>query len=392
MSTLKQVFLKPGSDRRVRDGHLWIFSNELKDGFQEMETGAVVEVRDAGGGMIGIGTLNPHSLIAARLLARERADIDEGFFRSRVRAAAQLRTQLCGDDARYCRLIYSESDGLPGLIVDRFDDLFVMQGLTAGMERLLPMIISALKSELQVKAIVLANDSAMRELEGLPLSRSLIDGNYEFPFQFEQDGVSLLTDPLRGQKTGYFFDQRMNRQLLQRFLPRAAAVLDLFCYTGSLGLYALKAGASHVTFVDASAFALELAKQAAALNHGTNCTSFIKEDIFPWLKEHSELYDAVIVDPPALVKSRTKVSAALRAYRDLNARAMARVRDGGLLATSSCSGLVAPGAWREALREAARKAGKMLRVISQGSQAPDHPTLAAMPETEYLKFLIAIVN
>ena len=392
MSTLHPIDLKPDSDRRIKAGHLWIFSNELKDGFQNLESGEIVEVRAAGGGFVGMATLNPHSLIAARLLTRNREDIGEDFFRQRIRVAHELRISLFGADEHYCRLIYSESDGLPGLIVDRFHDLFVVQALTAGIERLLPLIISALQAELQVKAILLANDSAMRELEGLPLRRELVVGDYEWPLHFVQDEVRLLADSLHGQKTGYFFDQRMNRRLLQQFLPPGANALDLFSYTGSFGLYALHAGAGHVTFVDASVPALDLAKQAAVLNGGAARASFIKADIFPWLKDHAETYDVVIVDPPALAKSRTKVGAALRAYRDLNARAMARVKSGGLLATSSCSGLVASAAWREALREAARKTGKSLRVISQGAQAPDHPILVAMPETEYLKFLIAIVN
>ncbi len=392
MSPSPKIFLKPDSDRRVRDGHLWIFSNELRDGFQEIPPGELVEIRDAGGGFIGIGTLNPHSLIAVRLLTRTREEIDEAFLRVRIRSALDLRSRLLGTNERYYRLIYSESDGLSGLIVDRFGDLLVVQSLTAGMEKLLPIVISALQSELHPRAILLANDSGVRELEGLPLERKFAVGEYELPLQFVQDDVTLLADPLSGQKTGFFFDQRLNRRLVRDFLSANATVLDLFSYTGSFGLYALKGGAGHVTFVDSSATALDMAKRAADLNQATARSSFLKEDIFPWLKDHTEIYDVVIVDPPALAKSRTKVGPALRAYRDLNARAIARVKSGGLLATSSCSGLVTSAAWREALRDAARKAGRTLRLVSQGSQAPDHPILAAMPETEYIKFVIAVVS
>ncbi len=392
MPSLPKIFLRPESDRRARGGHLWIFSNELRDGFQDIPPGELVEIRDAGGGLIGIGTLNPHSLIAARLLTRSREEIDEPFLRARVRSALDLRSRLLGTNERCYRLIYSESDALPGLIVDRFADLLVVQSLTAGMEKLLPLVISALQSELSPHAVLLANDSGVRELEGLALERKFAVGEYEFPLQFQQDGVSLLADPLGGQKTGFFFDQRMNRRLVRDFLPANATVLDLFSYTGSFGLYALQGGANHVTFVDSSAPALDIAKRAAGLNHAADRSSFLKEDIFPWLKDHAETYEMVIVDPPALAKSRTKVGPALRAYRDLNARAIASVKSGGVLATSSCSGLVTESAWREALRDAARKAGRTLRVVSQGSQAPDHPILAAMPETEYLKFALAVVS
>ena len=392
MSSLPKIYLKPDSDRRVRAGHLWVFSNELKDGFQEFTAGDLAELRDAGGAFLGIATLNPHSLIAARILSHQQVEINAEFFRSRIHAALGLRQRMFGDEERYYRLIFSESDGLPGLIVDRFDDLLVVQSLAAGMEKLLPLVLDTLESEVSPKAILLANDSSMREFEGLPLVREMARGDYEFPLKVAQDGLVVLADPLKGQKTGFFFDQRMSRRLLKQFVQSCSTVLDLFSYTGSFGLYALHGGAKHVTFVDSSAPALELAKQSAELNGYGNRASFVKEDIFPWLKEHPDSYDVVIVDPPALAKSRAKVGAAIRAYRDLNARALARVRSGGLLATSSCSGLVSPTAWRDALREAAKKAGKSVRIISQGSQAPDHPILTAMPETEYLKFLIAVVS
>ena len=357
-----------------------------------MEPGEIVEIRDAAGGVVGIGTLNPHSLIAARLLTRAREEIDEAFFRTRIGAAAELRRRLLGPEDRYHRLIYSESDGLPGLIVDRFDDLLVVQSLTAGIENLLPLIVYALQQEMNPSSILFANDSPVRELEGLPLLRSFAIGSHEMPVRVEQDGVVVFADPLAGQKTGYFFDQRFNRRMVRDFLPSNANVLDLFSYTGAFGLYALQGGARHVTFVDSSEAALRLVRRAVEHANAAESATLIETDIFPWLKDHEETYDVVIVDPPALAKSRAKVGAALRAYRDLNARAMARVRPGGLLATSSCSGLVSAAAWRETLREGAHKAGKSLQIISQGSQAPDHPILAAMPETEYLKFAVAVVT
>jgi 23S rRNA (cytosine1962-C5)-methyltransferase len=386
------VSLRPDADHRIRAGHLWVFSNELQDGFQERTPGELIELLDASGKFVGIGTVNSHSLIAVRLLTRSRKQIDTEFFRSRIRAAIQLRERVYGPSDTAYRLIYSESDGLPGLIVDRFGDVLVVQSLTAGMEKLLDIILQVMSEELHPRGIVLANDSPVREFEGLPLKREIASGNFDLPLRFEQDGITFLSDPISGQKTGFYFDQHLNRRLVQQYLAAGVTVLDLFSYTGAFGLYALKAGASHVTFVDDSEKALGLARQSVSENGWEKRAQFIKQDIFPWLSSVTETYDVVIVDPPALAKSRSKVSSALRAYRDLNARAMARVKPGGLLATSSCSGLVASIAWREALRDAARKAGKRMRIIAQGSQAPDHPILAAMPETEYLKFAIAVVD
>lgn len=379
-------------DLRVHGGHLWVFSNELEDGFQKFAPGDVVEVRDAAGRFVGIGTLNPHSLIAVRLLTRRREEIDAEFFRGRIIEAVGLRQLVYGANDTAHRLIYGESDGLPGLIVDRFDDVLVVQSLSAGMERFLSVIFSLLHDLLHPRAIVLANDSPVRELEGLSLERRVIHGTVESPLHFQQDDITFSADLIEGQKTGFFFDQRINRRLVQQYLPSNAIVLDLFSYTGAFGLYALKAGASHATFVDDSQKALDFARQAVHENGWEERAQFIKQDIFPWLRNLTDKYDVVIADPPALAKNRAKVSAALRAYRDLNARAMARVKNGGLLATSSCSALVTSAAWREALRDATRKAGKRMRIIAQGSQAPDHPILAAMPETEYLKFVIAVID
>jgi 23S rRNA (cytosine1962-C5)-methyltransferase len=385
------VRLRQGADRRVRGGHLWIFSNELEDGFQSRAPGDLVIVENSAGKSVGVGSLNPHSLISVRLLSRSNATIDEEFLRERINRAISYRQSLSGGDSN-CRLLYSESDGLPGLIVDRLADVAVVQSLTAGMERLLDAVVDTLLNELKPAALIVANDSPVRELEGLPLFRSVAKGEVAAPIMFQQDGIRFLADPIEGQKTGFFFDQRANRNLVGQFIRPGSRVLDLFCYTGAFGLYALQAGASHVTFVDESAAALHMAALAAEANGWQSQADFRRHDIFPWLSGWVESYDAVIVDPPALAKSRSKVGAALRAYRDLNARAMSRVNEGGILATSSCSGVVTPSAWRDSLRDAARKAGRRMRIIAQGSQAPDHPILSSMPETEYLKFVIALID
>jgi 23S rRNA (cytosine1962-C5)-methyltransferase len=384
-----RVALRKDSDRRVRAGHLWIFSNELRDGFQQIPPGEIVEVFDHGGRFVGVGTVNPHSLITVRLLSRERITVDAAFIQARIEAALALRSRLPGFSENG-RIIFSEADLLPGLIVDRFGDLLVLQTSTAGMDRLLPLIVQSLVKLLAPSAIIAANDMGSRELEGLPQSREIIYGSFEGMKSFVQDGIHFIADPLHGQKTGFFFDQRFNRQLFASAIQPGAQVLDLFCYTGGFGLYALAAGAKHVTFVDASESALAITRDAVIRNGWPERAKFIKADIFPFLKDHTGHYDAVSVDPPALAKNRTKVPAALRAYSDLNARALDCVSPNGVLATSSCSGLVQYPNWRETIREAANKSGRPVRLILHGAQAPDHPILAAMPETEYLKFLIGV--
>ncbi len=386
------VTLKPGADHRIRRGHFWVFSNELKDGFQALPTGVPVIVTDAKGKFIGVGTVNPHSLIAVRLFSRTPELLDEPVLRTRILAASALRKRLLGDSETAYRLIYSEADGLPGLIVDRFESVFVIQSNTAGMDRLLPIVTKILKTEFAPTAIVAANDASVRELEGLKLHREVIFGCLDGVCPFEQDWLQLLADPLNGQKTGFFLDQRFNRIKAASFVRRGDRVLDLFCYTGAFGLYALKAGADQVTFVDASDIALANTREAVKLNGFSDSGEFIKADIFDYLKTDTEQFDWVLLDPPALAKSRSKVPAGLRAYRDLNARAIKKVRPGGLLATSSCSGLVTAEHWYDALKQAAEKVGRGLRFVAHGTQGPDHPILSAMPETQYLKFAIAVVD
>lgn len=382
--------LKHGAEARVFGGHLWIFSNELNDGFQKNQPGDIVRVVDGKGRFYGIGTINPHSLIAIRLLSRGDETIDREFLFRRLDSALAARQRMLGADS-VCRVVFSEADGLPGVIVDRFGELVVYQTLTAGTDRMQQELIEWVETRLRPSAIVAANDSSMRALEGLPQERRTVFGEIDEIFQFEQDGLQLLADPVKGQKTGYFLDQRSNRKLMQTFVRGGESFLDLFCYTGAFGLYALKAGAGQVTFVDGSDRALELVKQVVLTNNYVDRASFVKADIFKWLKQSDQQYDIVSVDPPALAKSRSKATTALRTYRDLNARAMKWVKPGGLLLTSSCSGLISRVNWRKSLEEAAFKSRRNVRFLAFGTQAPDHPVLAAMPETEYLKFAVAQV-
>jgi len=386
------VHLRPGADKRVRAGHLWVFSNELEDGFQNLSPGEPVQLADWRGQVIGTGTINPHSLIAVRIFTRRAESLGRELLGRRLDAAIALRQRLFPPSEEAYRVVFSESDGLPGLIVDRFRDVIVLQSTTAGMDRLLPEVVPLLIERFSPRTVIAANDAPVRELEGLQLMREVVEGALDGPVEFVQDEIHFLSDPLAGQKTGFFLDQRFNRRLLVTLLPRESRVLDLFSYSGGFGGYALKAGAAHVTFVDSSQHALDLARQTTSLNRWSEHAEFVKADVFDYLKKEPQLFDAVLLDPPALAKSRAKLAAAERAYRDLNARAMERVRPGGLLATSSCSGLVSLPAWREALRLASVKSGRRLRILAQGGQAPDHPILSAMPETEYLKFAIGVVD
>ncbi|MDD5087472.1 MAG: class I SAM-dependent rRNA methyltransferase [bacterium] len=391
LSGVEMVKLKAGADKRIRDGHSWIFSNELVDGFQSYESGRPVQVVDHKGKLIGVGTVNPHSLIAVRLFCRERVEIGQAFLRQRIARAVALRERLLPGE-RVCRLIYGESDGLPGLIVDRYGDVLVVQSGTAGMDRLLPIVTNLLVESFSPRAIVMANDASVRELEGIRLYREVAWGSLGGPVAVEQDGLRFLVDPLHGQKTGLFLDQRWSRLLLASFIRPGDRVLDLFCYSGGFGLYALKAGAAHVTFVDSSQAALDMAAENSRLNGFGERISLVKADVFEFVKSPSERFDAVVLDPPALAKGRKNVPAALRGYRDLNARAMVWANNGGILATASCSGLVHVDSWLDSLREAAQKAQKTLRFIARGGQSPDHPVLASMPETEYLKFAIGVIE
>lgn len=392
MMNLPIVYVKKGRDERVRAGHLWIFSNELEEGFQQTEPGSLVEVRNAQDRLIGMGTINPRSLLTVRLLSRELEELSREWLRVRIETAWAVRQRLLSPQVSACRVVYSEADGLPGLMIDKFGDVLSLQTLTAGMDRLLPLLVDILVELFSPRAICAANDATVRAWEGLPEERKLIYGTLDGLHTFEQDNISFVVDILNGQKTGFFCDQRFNRLRFASIIRNGDRVLDLFSFTGGFGLYALQAGAAHVTFVDGSQRALDLAKQACAQNGWSARTAFVKADIFDWIKSPTESWDAVSVDPPALAKSRDKATAALRGYRDLNARALAWVRPGGIFATSSCSGLISPVNWRSTIDEAAYKSRRRVRYIHFAGQAPDHPILPAMPETEYLKFALAIVD
>jgi len=379
---IQKVFVKRKS--RLLGGHLWIFSNELAASPRGHEPGSLVEVCDSQGMFLGIGYINPNSLIAVRLLTRQREEISSDFFRRRIEEALRFR-KLFLPDRVSCRLVYSEGDFLPGLIVDRYAGCLVVQLLTAGIERQKDLLLGLLDEMLSPEIIVLKNDSPNRTLEGLPLEKRTVSGG-SCIVQITEGGIKSEVDPLSGQKTGYFFDQVENRMAFSRLIGGGRG-LDLFCYSGAWGLLLAGKGA-HVTFVDSSEAAIRQARRNAELNALSDKCSFLKADVFNFLTreiDSGNSYDFVVLDPPAFVKSKAKLKEGLRGYREINAHAMKITRKGGLLATSSCSHHVDRTAFLEMLHLAAKDAGRDVRVLELRSQGRDHPVLLSMPETEYLK-------
>lgn len=378
--------LRKNQDRRLRSGHPWIFSNEIEGVEGEPADGAIVDVVDSRGAYLGRGYINRHSLIAARLLTRSRDPIDAAFFKKRIARAIAYREELF-PGARALRLVAGEGDFMPGLVVDRYDDVLAVQLTTLGMETRKEWIKEALLAALEPRAMVLRNDVSVRKLEGLPLETSVWHGAFDPPVTIDVEGLQYRVDPLTGQKTGFFFDQRLNRRLLDGRVE-GARVLDAFSYSGAWGLEALKRGAAHVTLVDQSETAIAAARENAELNGMTERADFHVENVFealPAMVETKERYDVVVLDPPALVKSRSKLAQGMKGYRELNRRAMSLLPDGGWLITNTCSYHVSPEDFLRVLGEAARDAHRPFRFIEWGRQSPDHPILLASPETSYLK-------
>jgi len=378
--------LKKNQDRRVRAGHPWVFSNEIDATEGEPANGSIVDVVDARGAYLGRGYVNRHSLIAVRILTRGRDEIDAAFFKKRIERALAYRAELF-PDARTYRLVASEGDFLPGLTIDRYDDVLVAQVTTLGMDQRSELIKNVLVDLLAPRAIVMRNDVSLRKLEGLPLDVEVVHGEFTPPAVVEVDGATYEVDPITGQKTGFFLDQRMNRRLL-RGRVQGLRVLDLFCNSGAWGIEALRAGASGVQMVDSSELALETARVNAERNGVADRAEFHVEDVFtalPQMVEARERYGAIVLDPPALVKSRAKLADGLKGYRELNRRAMSLLPEGGLLFTCSCSYHVSPEDFLQVLAEASRAARRPFRFVQWGAQSPDHPVLLAAPETSYLK-------
>jgi 23S rRNA (cytosine1962-C5)-methyltransferase len=387
---MRTIKLKKKEERRVQRGHPWVFSNEIQDLGADFVPGEVVEVRDFSGGFIGRGYINPRSLIAVRILTRKREELDAAFYAGRITLARELRTSL-GFGGSF-RAVFSEGDGLPGLIVDKYADTLVVQSLTAGIDSMLDMILQALREVYDPKTIVLRNDTASREFEGLVQEKRVVFGETTGIVTIEESGIRYDVDVLEGQKTGFFFDQRENRLAL-RDLVKGRRTLDCFCYVGAWALSAEKFGATEVIGIDSSEKAVQRATRNAVLN-GLSAR-FVAGDVFEKLREferQKERFGCIILDPPAFVKSRSKIREALKGYKEINLRAMRLLEAGGILVTCSCSHHIDQELFREMLIDAAWSAGRQARLLEMRTQSRDHPMLLAAKETQYLKCAILQVD
>jgi 23S rRNA (cytosine1962-C5)-methyltransferase len=380
------VRLKKNQDRRLRSGHPWVFSNEIEEYVGPVEDGDILDVMDHRGAFLGRGYVNRRSLIALRILTRGRDEIDAAFFAKKFERAIAYREGLYpGDDAM--RLVNSEGDGLPGLVVDRYGDVLSVAIQTLGMDQRREMILGPLQELLQPRTIVLRADSPFRKLEGLALERRVWSGEENPRPTVTVGGLRYVVDPLEGQKTGMFLDQRDNRQRLSgRVADRA--VLDVYSNTGAWALSALGHGAREATLIESSRPALDLAEENLRANDLLGRARLVHGDAFDFLEElgrSRERFGAVVVDPPALVKKRSQLTQGLRAYKEVNRRAMLVLEEGGWLFSSSCSHPVTQEDLRQTLAQAAREAKRPFRLVEWGFQSADHPVLLAAPETAYLK-------
>lgn len=388
------VTLKKGEGRMLKSGGLWIFDNEIASILGSFEDGDIVAVHDFDGYGLGKGFINRNSKIRVRMMTRNRhQEIDEAFLKMRVQEAWDYRKKV--SDTGSCRVIFGEADFLPGLVVDKFSDVLVVQSLALGIDRLKDQIVELLKEVLaadgiKIRGVYERSDAKVRRQEGMELYKGFIGEPFDTNVEIEENGVRYMVDVKDGQKTGFFLDQKYNRKAIQH-LCKDAKVLDCFTHTGSFALNAGYGGAKEVTGVDASELAVEQAILNSKLNGMEDRVKFICRDVFellPELEEKGEKFDVVILDPPAFTKSRNSVKNAVKGYREINLRAMKLVRDGGFLATCSCSHFMTYELFTQTIHQAARNVRKRLRQVEYRTQAPDHPILWAAEESYYLKFYV----
>ena len=388
------VTLKKGEGRTLKAGGMWIFDNEIESIMGRFENGSIVTVHDFDGYPMGRGFINQNSKIRIRLMTRNvNQEIDHKFLRDRVRMAWEYRKKTV--DTGSCRVIFGEADFLPGLVIDKFSDVLVVESLALGIDRFKLEIVELLKEELlkdgiRIRGVYERSDAKVRLNEGMERVKGFLSEEFDTNVEIVENGVKYLVDVRDGQKTGFFLDQKYNRLAIQK-LCKDARVLDCFTHTGSFALNAAIAGAKEVTGVDASELAVEQAAKNAALNGVQDRAKFICRDVFellPELEKQGEKYDVVILDPPAFTKSRNSVKNAIKGYREINLRAMKLVKDGGFLATCSCSHFMTYELFTETIGQAARNVHKRLRQVEFRTQAPDHPILWAADESYYLKFYI----
>ncbi len=388
------VILKKGQGRTLKAGGLWVFDNEIAKIDGEFENGDIVAVLDFDGYFMGYGFINTKSKITVRLLTRKKDDVvDEKFIEKRVRDAWNYRKDTI--DTSSCRIIFGEADFLPGIVVDKFSDVLVVESLALGIDKLKPVILDCLKKVLAedhitVRGVYERSDAKVRQNEGMERYKGFIGREFDTKVEIVENGVHYYVDVRDGQKTGFFLDQKNNRKSVQRIV-KDKTVLDCFTHTGSFALNAGYAGAKEVLGVDASDLAVEQARENAQLNNLQDRVKFMTADVFdllPKLEEEGKKYDVVILDPPAFTKSRSSVKNAVKGYREINLRGLKLVKDRGYLVTCSCSHFMDPELFAKTIKEAAHGAHKRLRQVEFRTQAPDHPILWAADESYYLKFYI----
>jgi len=390
------LFLKKNEDLRLRKGHLWVFSNEIdnqRSPLDQFQPGDLVQIQGADGKVLGTAYINPQTLICARLLSRKgNLKCGTNFFKERLSTALALREKLF--DKPYYRLVFGESDGLPGLVIDRFGAVFAVQITTVGMELRKQYLLDALIDLFAPDAIILKNDNSQRQLEGLELEPEIAYGKPPEPLLIEENRARFQVDIVSGQKTGWFYDHRVSRAMAAS-LAKNLKVLDLFCYTGAWSIPAALAGATRVTGVDASESALQLAENNAALNGVAEKTRFVHSDVFEFLKQarlDSEDYDLIILDPPALIKRKKDFKQGYEAYRRLNHLALQVLAKNGILVSASCSFHLSRDNLHEILRSSGRHIDRHLCFFATGGQGPDHPVDPAIPESDYLKTFFCSVS
>ena len=388
------VTLKKGEGRTLKAGGAWVYDNEIDSIMGSFENGDIVTVHDFDGYFLGYGFINTKSKITVRILSRKKDTvIDDAFLEERVQAAWDYRKQVI--DTGSCRLIFGEADFLPGIVVDKFADVLVVESLALGIDKLKLQILDAVKRVLAkdgitVRGIYERSDAKVREQEGMERYKGFIGEPFDTRVEIVENGVKYIVDVEDGQKTGFFLDQKKNRAAMHS-VGKGKRVLDCFTHTGSFALNAGIAGATEVIGVDASELGVEQARENARLNGLEDKVSFVCADVFdflPALEEKGEKFDVVILDPPAFTKSRNSIKNAVKGYREINVRGMKLVKDGGFLATCSCSHFMDPELFHKTIMEAARGAHKRLRQVEFRTQAPDHPILWAADSSYYLKFYI----
>lgn len=388
------VTLKKGEGRTIKSGGMWIYDNEIQSIMGSFQNGDIVMIRDFDGYPMGKGFINQNSKIRIRLMTRNsHQEIDREFLKKRVKDAWEYRKKTVDTDS--CRIIFGEADFLPGLVIDKFSDVLVVESLALGIDKFKLLIIEVLKEVLSEEGIVIKgvyerSDAKVRVNEGMERIKGFIGEEFDTNVEIIENGVKYMVDVKDGQKTGFFLDQKYNRLAIQK-LCKDARVLDCFTHTGSFALNAGIAGASEVIGVDASQLAVDQAAKNAGLNGLEKKVTFLCRDVFellPELEAKGEKFDVVILDPPAFTKSRSSIKNAVKGYREINLRAMKLVKDGGFLATCSCSHFMSYELFTETINQAARNVRKRLRQVEFRTQAPDHPILWAADESYYLKFYI----